>query len=145
MSIAAANPFVDRWTKQGLEWTYLAEQKVARRIIKAHSSTQLPIDKFIFKYPEGVLIQLTALFDHPKLGVRLEQNPDHDTSFVPEQMALGVTRPEPLVYAMMPPFTPGIPPRRQRPPASMNSQSCILADILNVLIPAQRKSLMRRL
>ena len=110
MSIAAANPFIDRWTRQGLEWTYLSQQRLAQRTLPPRSMLQLPIDNYTFSYPEGVLLEYTAYFDHPtNVGIRIEQNPNFDTEnfYTPANVAIGSgSRPEVQIYALMPPDIP---------------------------------------
>jgi hypothetical protein len=94
--------------KRGLEWTYINQTTLAPFEIPANSHFQLPRDDFTFKYSEGVLIQFSAGFDHSSCGIRIESHPNFDTSedFTVANLSLGVTRPEILVYALIPPHTP---------------------------------------
>lgn len=102
------NSIISDWMSRGLEWTYINQTTLAPFEIPANSQYQLPRSKFTFSYPEGVLIQFTAGFTHPSCGIRIESAPSFDTeeNFTVQNLALGVTRPEPLVYALLPPHTP---------------------------------------
>ena len=106
--MSAWPPQINDWQELGLDWTYLDESKYYRVNIPAEGQVQLPIDQYTFKYPEGVLIEFSALFEHPNCGWRLEMNPELDTGdvFTVTNIALGLTAPEVLSYARLPPDMP---------------------------------------
>ena len=76
--------------------------------IPAKSQFQLPVEKYTFKYPEGVLLHFSGGFDHPTCGIRIESEPNFDTGeiFTVNTVALSGGRPEILAYAVIPPATP---------------------------------------
>jgi len=102
------NPQIADWMSLGLEWQYLDQTILRPFELPAKGQRQLPVEDFTFKYPEGVLLQFTGGFDHPSCGIRIESEPefDTDTFFTVNNLALGATRPEILVYATIPPVTP---------------------------------------
>ena len=102
------NPTVSDWMNRGLEWIYINQTTLAPFEIPANSQFRLPRIDFTFKYAEGVLIQFSAGFDHPSCGIRIESYPNFDTreDFTVANLSLGVTRPEILLYALVPPHTP---------------------------------------
>jgi len=101
-------PQINDWERQGLDWQYIDQATMSIFEIPANSMFQLPIALHTFTYPEGVILNFTAAFDHPSCGIRIECDPefDTDTFFTVNTMALGLTRPEILVYALVPPATP---------------------------------------
>jgi len=106
--MSALLPQINEWDRLGLDWTYLDEAKYAPITIPAKGQIQLPRGDYIFRYPEGVIIQFSALFDHPLCGWRLEAHPGLDTGdvFTIGNVAIGLTRPEVLSYVSIPPVTP---------------------------------------
>jgi len=99
---------VTDWMKNRLEWSYISATKVARTTLTPGQMFQLPRADYIFDYPEGVVLQFSAGFDDPSCGLRLELNPNFDTGtdFTVAAMAISLSRPEPLIYAAVPPVTP---------------------------------------
>jgi len=102
------NPQIADWMTRGLEWQYIDRTIMRQFTIDENSQFQLPRDDYTFSYPEGVLIQFSAAFDHPLCGIRIEAEPNFDTGtiFTANQMTIGVTPPDILVYAMQPPVMP---------------------------------------
>ncbi len=102
------NSTIADWMSQDLEWQYINQSTLAPFDIPANSQYQLPRGKFTFSYPEGVLLQLTAGFTHPSCGIRIESEPKFDTkeTFTVANLALGMTRPDILVYGLLPPQAP---------------------------------------
>ena len=96
------------WVRLKLNWGYLAQQSLRPFILAPNEEKQLPTKDFTFSYPEGILMEFSAGFDHPNCGVRAELNPELDWGhdFTITNIALGLTRPEALVYAVVPPTTP---------------------------------------
>ena len=101
-------PQIDDWEQHGLAWGYIDEAKYGSITIPANGQFQLPQGDYTFDYPEGVLIQFSAIFDHPLCGWRLEANPGLDTenNFTVSNTSLGLSRPDILSYASIPPITP---------------------------------------
>ena len=101
-------PHISDWDRQGLEWQYLDQSILRPFAIPAKGQFQLPVEKFTFSYPEGVLLQFSGGFDHPSCGIRIESEPNFDTKelFTVNTIALGGGRPELLAYALIPPATP---------------------------------------
>jgi len=99
---------VTDWIKNRLEWSYLSAAKVAFTTLQPGQMFQLPRSEYIFEYPEGVVLEFSAGFDDPSCGIRVEQNPalDTGTDFTTTNIALGLSRPEILIYASVPPVTP---------------------------------------
>ena len=102
------NPQIADWMNQGLEWQYIDQSVMRIFEIPAKSQFQLPVEKFTFNYPEGVLLHFSGGFDHPSCGIRIEADPEFDTGdfFTVNNIALGATHSEILVYALVPPTTP---------------------------------------
>lgn len=76
--------------------------------LSAGAEIQIPTQDHTFSYPEGVLNEITVVFDVPSCGLRLELNPFLDNEqiwTVNNLISLGLTRPENLVYAIIPPIT----------------------------------------
>ncbi len=101
-------PQINDWDRQGLDWQYLDQSTMRIFEIPANTQLQLPLAGFTFNYPEGVLLHFSAGFDHPACGVRMESDPEFDTEefFTINNIALGLSRPDILVYAIIPPITP---------------------------------------
>ena len=99
---------VTDWMRNRLDWGYVSATKLAPTTLQPGEMFQLPRSEYVFSYPEGVLLQFSAGFDHPSCGIRLEQNPGLDlgTDFTVMTIAMGLSRPEVLVYATIPPTTP---------------------------------------
>ena len=106
--MSALVPQINDWDRLGLDWTYLDEARYKPFTIPANGQIQLPRDDYIFQYPEGVIIQFSALFDHPLCGWRLEAHPglDTDNIFTVANTAIGLSRTDVLSYASIPPVTP---------------------------------------
>lgn len=103
------SPQIADWMNLGLDWQYI-DQTIMRILdIPAKSQFQLPRGEFTFNYPEGVLIQFSAGFDHPSCGIRIESGPNFDTReffTVNNASFAGITLPDILVYGILPPITP---------------------------------------
>ena len=99
---------VTDWMSRGLEWSYVSNTSVAKTALQPGQMFQLPRSEYIFSYPEGVILEFSAAFDDPSCGIRMELNPNLDTGtdFTLTNIALGLSRPEPLIYATVPPVTP---------------------------------------
>jgi len=102
------NPQIADWMRLGLEWQYLDQSILRPFEIPAKSQIQLPRGDYTFNYPEGVLLTFSGGFDHPTCGIRIESDPNFDTKeyFTVNNIALGLSRPEILVYASVPPVSP---------------------------------------
>ena len=102
------NPQIAEWMSRGLEWQYIHQTTMRVFEIPAKGQFQLPRGQHTFSYPEGVLLQFTGLFDHPSCGIRIESEPHFDLkeNFTVNNFALGLTRPDILTYAGLPPETP---------------------------------------
>ncbi len=101
------NPQIADWMSRGLDWQYINQSTLRPFDIPAGEQLQLPRGAYTFNYPEGVLLQFSAFFDHPSCGVRIEANPNFDTrtDFTINTISLGLTRPEILVFTSIPPVT----------------------------------------
>lgn len=102
------NPQIADWMRRGLEWQYIHQTTLRPFEIAARSHVQLPLGAKTFNYPEGVMLQFSSAFDHPTCGIRIESDPEFDTmeDFTVNNMALALSRPDPLVYAIIPPVSP---------------------------------------
>jgi len=96
------------WLSKKLNWGYVTQSRIGKTLLQPGEMLQLPSAEYIFKYPEGVLLQFSAGFDHPYCGIRIEQNPDLDTeeNMTVANTSLGLSRPEILVYTTTPPDSP---------------------------------------
>jgi len=101
-------PLISDWIRLKLKWGYL--QNIAWRpmVLAAGEEKRLPVQDYTFSYPEGVLLQFSAGFDHPSCGIRLECYPELDTGsyFTGVTFLLGAYRPENLCYGIFPPTSP---------------------------------------
>ena len=102
------NPQLADWVRRGLDWQYIDQSIIRIFEIPANGQFQLPVEGHTFRYPEGMLLEFSAGFDHPKCGIRIESDPEFDTAafFTVETALLGLTRPEILVYGVVPPVMP---------------------------------------
>jgi len=94
---------------RGLEWQYINQTVMRPLTIEGNDQFQLPRSDYTFSYPEGVIIQFSAMFDHPKCGLRIESYPNFDTGTfftVNNFNMLGMNRMDLLVYTAVPPITP---------------------------------------
>jgi len=109
--MSAEIPIIADWEKKGLKWQYLRGVNMHPFILRAGQQLQLPRDPHTFTYPEGVICHFSAGFDHPSCGIRMEYAPNFDTeeNFTISNLIMGITRPEPLIYAIAPPDSfPGL-------------------------------------
>lgn len=106
--MSANSPTIADWIRLKLEWGYIDSALYTKRELAPGESYQLPSKDSTFSYPEIALLHFTAGFDHPSCGLRIEGSPDFDTGnfFTVQNIMLGLTRPEPLVYALVPPTMP---------------------------------------
>jgi len=106
--MSALTPILAEWMRRGLEWIYIEQTTMSPFEIPARGQFQVPTEGYTFTSPEGVLLHLSAAFDHPSCGIRVEAEPEFDSEdffTVGRIAALGTNRPENLVYAMIPPIT----------------------------------------
>jgi len=103
--MSANLPIIDRWEREGYEWKHI-EAPIFRPItIPANGEVMISE----YKYEEGVLINAGGAFDDPNCGLKFRWGPetlDTGTTFVVSRIALGLTRPEEISYALVPPHTP---------------------------------------
>ena len=101
-------PLTADWQRLGLNWGYLQHQVLRPLSLGAGVEIQIPTQDHTFNYPEGVLNEITVVFDDPSCGLRLELNPFLDNEqiwTVSNLISLGLTNPENIVYAIIPPVT----------------------------------------
>jgi len=98
-------PLISDWIRLKLKWGYIQNIVMRPFTLKAGEEKRLPVQDYIFAYPEGIILEFSAAFDHPKCGIRLECYPELDTAdfFTVASLALGGYKPEPLIYVIIPP------------------------------------------
>ncbi len=107
MSLAPISPLITDWIKNGLKWKYVWQPTYRPFTIPANSEVRLPREDFIFTAPEGLLLVLAGLFDHPQCGIGME-NPQIDTGnefAVSSLMASGTYNQPWHVFGVVPPKT----------------------------------------
>jgi hypothetical protein len=106
--MSALLPTIERWERKGYQWKYLFNPVLKPFAIPAQGEVQIPSDKFIYRFKEGILQHFQAGFDHPLCGIRFKADPSFDSGnvFIVSSVALGMVAPDPLIYAKMPPDTP---------------------------------------
>ncbi len=106
--MSSRSSIISDWMDRDLNWLYINQTTLSAFEIPANSQFQLPREDFTFQYAEGVIFEFSAGFSDPSCGIRIESaaNLDTEESFTVQNLSLGVTRPENLVYALMPPYTP---------------------------------------
>ena len=108
MSLTGVSPILDRWIAEGREWHWYWRPVQRPFTIPANSQIQIPSKKYTFKGPEGTLLTLNGIFDHPKCGIRGETSPGLDTEevFTVETMTLvGLSNTPMYITALLPPRT----------------------------------------
>jgi len=78
MSLTPHNPLIQDWIERGLRWKYVWQPFYRPFTVPAQGQVQLPQGDYIYKAPEGVLLTLNGVFDHPYCGIRMN-NPQLDT------------------------------------------------------------------
>lgn len=105
----SGNPvLIENWITQGMKWVHVTQISIKSFDILAGQTIQIPNEKYTFNYPEGVILVYDAFFDHPKCGIRIESEPNFDTKdkLTIENKLKGLTRPENIIYTLIPPDTP---------------------------------------
>ena len=77
--------------------------------IPANGTIQIPSEGYTFRAPEGTLLALSGVFDHPSCGIRAETNPGLDTEnafTVNTIAAVGLVNTPMYITSMIPPQTP---------------------------------------
>ena len=100
-------PQVADWMRDGLDWIYAKQATFRVFELGPGEMRQVPTGH-TYRAPEGVILQFSGGFSHPKCGIRIEVAPELDTEdfFTVEAIALGLNLPEALIYAMVPPTAP---------------------------------------
>ena len=109
MSLAGVSPLINSWIERGLEWTWFWRPVQQAFTIPANGQVQIPSEGYTFRAPEGTLLTLNGVFDHPKCGIRGVSHPGLDTEniFTVECMTLvGFSNTPMYVTALLPPRTP---------------------------------------
>ena len=107
--MSATLPFINDWEKLHLEWQYIEQTIIRTKSISANGQLQVPIEGYIFGYPEIILLHITVVFDDPSCGIRIEGAPEFDSEqyfTVTNLTNLGLTRPDNLIYVVIPPTNP---------------------------------------
>ena len=101
-------PLISDWIRLKLKWGYVDSMVLRPLTLAAGEEKRLPTQEYTFSYPEGVLLEFSAGFDHPKCGLRIECYPELDTRdvFTGIAILLGAYRPENLIYGVIPPSSP---------------------------------------
>ncbi len=112
MSLTGVSPLITSWIEQGLKWRWYWRPTQSPFTIPANGQVQIPSSDYIFKAPEGTLLTLNGVFDHPKCGIRADTHDELDTGFVftVENMTLvGLYNTPMYITSMIPPRTlPGV-------------------------------------
>ncbi len=112
MSLTGVSPLINSWIEQGLEWRWYWRPVERPFTIPAEGQVQIPSAAYIFRAPEGTLLTLNGVFDHPKCGIRGETHDELDTGFfftVENMTLIGLSNTPMYVSSMIPPKTlPGI-------------------------------------
>jgi len=110
MSFTVSSPLIVDWIKRGLEWRYFWRPVMRPFTVPAGAHVQIPSEGYTFSAPEGSLISIAAVFDHPACGLRLECEPELDTGelFTINTMAFlaGLVNQPYGISATVPPQTP---------------------------------------
>lgn len=107
--MSALLPIVDRWEKEGYSWKYVWAPTMQPFQIPADSEVVIPSQDYVYRAKEGVIAWFAAGFDHPACGFtwRADPNLDLKSYFTIANLLLaGISRPEPLIFVMVPPLTP---------------------------------------
>lgn len=105
--MSAQLPIIDRWEANGWEWQHIFYPTTSPFVVPANGEVQIPSEKYIFKYREGAMLNFQAGFDSPYCGIRLKWAPNFDflDRFTVNNIALGMSTSDPLIYAFVPPDT----------------------------------------
>ncbi len=109
MSLTGVSPIINSWIERGLEWTWFWRPVQRPFEILAKSHIQIPSSAYTFNAPEGTLLTLNGIFDHPSCGIRAHSHPGLDTGdvFTVNLMALvGFANAPMYLSAAIPPHTP---------------------------------------
>jgi len=106
--MSAQLPIIDRWEANGWEWQHVFYPTQSPFVIPAGGEVQIPSERFIFNYKEGVLIIENVVFDSPYCGIRLIWAPSFDTAdkFTVANLTAGIAPTDPIIYTMLPPDSP---------------------------------------
>ena len=109
MSLTGVSPLINSWIEQGLEWTWFWRPKEGTFTIPANGQVQIPSEGYTFSAPEGTLLTLNGVFDHPSCGIRGETHPGLDTGdvfTVNNMAAFGFSNTPMYITSLIPPRTP---------------------------------------
>jgi len=109
MSLTGVSPLINSWIEQGLEWRWFWRPMQRPFTIPAGGTVQIPSEGYTFRGPEGTLLTLNGIFDHPSCGIRGEFNPELDTGsiFTVDTMTLvGFSNTPMYITSLIPPRTP---------------------------------------
>ncbi len=108
MSLTGVSPLINSWIEQGLEWRWYWRPVQRAFTVPANGQVQIPSSAYTFNAPEGTLLTLNGIFDHPSCGIRGETNPELDTGdvfTVATMTAVGLYNTPMYITSLIPPRT----------------------------------------
>ena len=107
--MSTLSPLIADWNSHRLEWIYDFQPTVRPFTLAPGERRLVPTQDYIFKAPEGILIQMSAVFDSPYGGFSMMAEPNMDIGVVNtviNNLVAGATTPNGSTHARVPPATP---------------------------------------